>query len=122
MALFHNRFYILYLQKSDSECFFHFIYIIQLFPGKQLYFADCRLWVIAGYKRFGNRFRLTSHMTVRGCFQIDRVTRFRRSSMGFRALIEKIPDLFSDSPSVIFTFARPKVFTKMFIGLATPIA
>ena len=55
--------------------FFHFSYIIQFLPGKQLHFLR-HLLTIRRSKCFFYYFRLAAHMSISCSFTINRVTKF----------------------------------------------
>ena len=83
---------VFFNEELEAESRFHLINVIQFLPGEQFY-SHVFIAFIARLEVFGDNLRLTSHMTVSGCFLIDRVTQFQTVFNGFRTKVEKLIDL-----------------------------
>src|SRR5579872_1142599 len=78
-----------------AECFFDLGNIIQLFPGKEFYFA-LDLLAIGRNKGLFHDLRFAAHMTISGRLAIDRVAQFETGLDEIGPHIEYLRNLLFD--------------------------
>src|SRR4051812_42910760 len=78
-----------YKMLPDTESLFNLSYIIQLLPGKQFHFLF-NGFAIRSREGFFHYFWLTAHVTVSGCFAVNRITQFQALLNKVRTHVEDL--------------------------------